>query len=238
MFYRKNGKGPVRIDKDVVWEGDASFTAYEFPIDYNGKRYTFMMPPVCGNLTLLDVAMVPPPQSAVATPTPPPPVESPAPTEQPVTVATSDEKTESAFGFPIIADIGYLYQFDPANYMLFRIGIEHAYSDTFSVIGMVGVSAKLDGTEGTSAFLIDLFANYNWTNWYGGVGLGGWITDGDSDVDHEDTDLDIILNFGRQVYEKQDSYTVDLFAEVRSAVDELDDFDLYGRIGAGVRIRF
>ncbi|WP_136806537.1 hypothetical protein [Desulfosediminicola flagellatus] len=242
MFYRKGGKGPVRIDKDVVWESDSNFSVYEFHVDKDGKRYTFVVPPVCGNLTLKTVAPAPlMPKSALKSPTPPTPVATPVvkdPAAAPADTMEDDTKKGQS-GFALVADIGYLHQLDPANHLLFRFGIEHAYTDNFSVIGLIGVSPKLDGTESTSALVIDMLANYTFNNaWFAAAGLGGWITDGDSDVDHEDTDLDIILNFGRQIYEAPESYNVQLFVEVRSAVDELDEFDLYGRIGGGVRIRF
>lgn len=269
MFYRKGGKGPVRIDKDVVWEADSTFSVYEFYIDKGGKRYTFIVPPVCGNLTLMNVTPAPlAPKAALKSPVPPSPVTPPMGTDPiaspaaatptgatPTGIAPTDvapaavvpagtdtmagDSKTSLFGFPLVADVGYLHQLDPANHLLFRIGIEHAYTDHFSVIGLVGVSPKLDGTESSSAFIIDMLANYNFDSaWFAGIGLGAWITDGDSDMDHEDTDLDIIVNFGRQIYEAPQSYKVQLFVEVRSGIDEIDEFDLYGRIGGGVRIRF
>ncbi len=271
MFYRKDGKGPVRIDRDVVWEPDSTFSVYEFHIDKDGKRYTFVVPPVCGNLTLKSVTQGPmEPKAALKSPVPPAAVDTPmvkdpmaTPTKDassdmasaaalPAAAATAAEMSEPAAadtmageskkgmiaGFPLVADIGYLHQLDPANHLLFRIGIEHAYTDHFSVLGMVGVSPKLDGTESTSAFVADIFANYNFNQWYAGIGLGAWITDGDSDIDDEDSDLDIILNFGRQIYEAPESYKLSLFIEIRSGIDELDDFDLYGRLGAGIRVTF
>jgi hypothetical protein len=226
MFYRKKGKGPVRIDKDVVWEADQSFSVYEFYIDQGDNRYTFVVPPVCGNLTLKDVTPVPPkPIAAVASPTPPPVV---APPEEEVAKAT----------IPLVIDAGYLHQLDPANHLLLRIGLEHYFDDNISVLGMIGASPKLDGTESSSAFIADVFINYNWPKMWAGIGLGAWITDGDSDIDDEDSDLDIILNAGHLIYDKPDSYDVSVFVEVRSGIDELDDFDLYGRLGAGLRVRF
>jgi hypothetical protein len=227
MFYRKKGKGPVRIDKDVVWEANQSFSVYEFYVDQDNSRYTFIVPPVCGNLALKNIMPVPPkPLAEVAAPTP-----------APVVVAAPEEKVEKAT-IPIVVDAGYLHQLDPANHLLLRVGLEHYFNENVSVLGMIGVSPKLDGTESSSAFVADVFANYNWPKMWVGIGLGAWITDGDSDLEHEDSDFDIILNAGHLIYEKPDSYNVSVFVEVRSGLDELDEFDLYGRLGAGLRVHF
>lgn len=85
MFFRKNGTGPLRIDKDVTWDADTPFTGFEFTIDSNGNRYTFVVPEKCGNLALKGVSAIPAvaPTPAPA-PAPTPVVEKPAP--QPVAV--------------------------------------------------------------------------------------------------------------------------------------------------------
>jgi hypothetical protein len=59
MFGRKDGKGPVRVAKDVTWVNKSSFSAYQFHIDSNGQRYTFIVPLVCGNLTLSGITNAP-----------------------------------------------------------------------------------------------------------------------------------------------------------------------------------
>ena len=51
MFGRKDGKGPIRLAKDVTWINKSSFSAFQFYIDSNEKRYTFIVPLVCGNLS-------------------------------------------------------------------------------------------------------------------------------------------------------------------------------------------
>lgn len=229
MFYRKNGKGPVRVDKVWVWEADTPFKALEFYIDDQDQRYTFAVPLICGNLALKDISPIPAP--VVVAPTPEPVKEAP------VEAAVAPVEEEAA-GWPIVMDLGYLYQVDPANHLVFRVGLEHEFNENFSILGMIGAAPKLSGTDGTSAFIADVFANYNWDRVFVGLGLGAWITDGDSDNSAEDSDLDLIFNLGTRVYEKPESYDVSAFLEVRSGVDELDEFDLYGIVGAGIRIRF
>ncbi len=59
MLFRHNGTGPVKAVKDVTWGGKTSFNAFRFSIDKNGQRYMFVVPAVCGNLSLMDVAAAP-----------------------------------------------------------------------------------------------------------------------------------------------------------------------------------
>lgn len=61
MFFRKKGKGRVRVDKDVVWEGNDPIDGYEFTIDSNNQRHTMTVLPVCGNLSLLGSGPIPAP---------------------------------------------------------------------------------------------------------------------------------------------------------------------------------
>ncbi|MCJ7801651.1 MAG: hypothetical protein MUP82_04760 [Candidatus Marinimicrobia bacterium] len=71
MFGRKDGKGPIRLAKNVTWVNNSSFSAFQFHIDSNEKRYTFIVPLVCGNLTLSGVTNAPiviPPVVEVAAP--------------------------------------------------------------------------------------------------------------------------------------------------------------------------
>jgi len=69
MLFRKNGTGPVTAIKDVTWEGEAPFDAYRFYIDKDGQRYQFVVPAVCGNVSLSSVEAIPQPvnQSPVCT---------------------------------------------------------------------------------------------------------------------------------------------------------------------------
>jgi len=232
MFYRRNGQGPVLIDRDVVWESDKPFTGFEFFIDHNGQRYTFVVPLACGNLALMGIGPIPAPVPVAAPVTPPaaPVAAEPTPQPAPMPVAAA-----SPLGF--VVDLGYLYQADPAHYLLIRGGIEYAINDNLSVLGMIGAAPKLEGIDGKTAFVADLMLNYNWEKMFAGIGVGAWLTGGDSDLDTEDNDLDLILDVGYQIYQ-QESYKLDGFVELRSAVDEISDFDLYGRVGAGLRVRF
>ncbi len=227
MFYRKNGKGSVRVDSNVVWESDDPIRSYEFYVDSNGMRYTLAVPPICGNPALVGFGPAP------AAPVPPPVVTAVEPEPAPV-VAPSVEPRR----FPFLADVGYLQMLDPAHHLLLRVGMEFPLADNFSVIGMIGGAPKLSGEDGTSAFIADVFANYTVSRFYVSLGVGAWLTDGDDDIKSEDSRFDLIVNVGTRIFGEPDSFNTSVFLEARSGIDELDEFDLYGRLGAGLRFRF
>ena len=86
MLFKRKKNGRVAVLKDVTWAGAASFDAFRFDIDKDGKRYEFLVPAVCGNLTLRSIAAIPPPPAPVAAPVPPPPpatMAAPAPPPPP-----------------------------------------------------------------------------------------------------------------------------------------------------------
>lgn len=239
MFYRKKGKGPVRVDKDVVWEGKEPMRGYSFPVDIDDKRYTMLVAPACGNLALAGVGPVP---VAVAPVIQPAETTGEAPGGAPGTGDAPQQLDEavvdSESGFPLLFDLGYLHQLDPAHYLIFRVGLEYYLTDSVSLIGMVGAAPHIDGTDGESAFVVDVFANYNFSRFWIGLGLGAWLTSGDSDIDAEDSDLDVIFNMGARLFGEPDQFNTSLFVEARSGVDELDEFDYFGRFGLGLRFRF
>ncbi|RPH43262.1 MAG: hypothetical protein EHM86_01440 [Desulfobulbaceae bacterium] len=58
MLFRTNGTGPVTVVRDVTWNGEAAFEAFSFSIVMQGQRYGFIVPAVCGNLSLRTVDTV------------------------------------------------------------------------------------------------------------------------------------------------------------------------------------
>ena len=92
LFKSKTKNGRVTVLKQVAWRGAAPFDAYSFHIDKDEKRYEFIVPAICGNVTLHYIAPIPP--APVAAPAPvapapvvaaaPPPAPAPAPAAAPV----------------------------------------------------------------------------------------------------------------------------------------------------------
>lgn len=137
-----------------------------------------------------------------------------------------------------LADLGYYNMPDPGNFLFGRVGMEYKFNEQFGVLGMIGAAPHIDGIDGESAFLIDVIGEYTVGRFFIDLGLGGWISDGDEDLDTEDSQLDVIAGVGARVFGEPDSFNTSLFIEVRAAVDEFDDFVDYGRFGFGVRFRF
>ncbi|BHH84032.1 hypothetical protein [Desulforhopalus sp. 52FAK] len=239
MFFKKKGKGAVRVAKDVTWVNEKPFQGFKFDIDHEGQRYTFGVPLGCGNIALMGVQPVPvvvPPPVAVV---PPPPV---AVEEEPVVAAP----VVAASPFRFIVDAGYYRQFDPAHYLFGRVGLEYVINEQFSVLGLVGGAPKIEGYDGASAFTADLLGEYSFgSRYYVDLGVGGWITDGDDSSDDpnfdpraEDSQFEAIAGFGARVYGEPEDVNASLFVEIRSAFDELGQLYDYGRFGVGVRVRF
>jgi len=137
-----------------------------------------------------------------------------------------------------LADLGYYRQFDPANYVFGRVGMEYKFTEQFALIGLIGGAPELNGGDGASAFLADLLAEFSFSRYFVDLGIGGWITNGDSDIPEENSQLDMIAGFGARVFGEPDKFNASVFVEARSAFDEMDELYKYGRFGVGVRFRF
>jgi hypothetical protein len=224
--------GSVRVVSDMTWGGRRSLPAYEFSIYSNGSRYIFAVPLACGNLALKEIISG----------------EGGSVVDGGGYVQSSGQVgCITCYGFRFVADVGYLHQSDPADYLLLRAGVEHSVSNRLSFLAMVGGAPHLDGTDGDDAILLDFLLQYDWfrfmfgNQWsqaFVGVGLGGWITSGDDNLEAEDTDIDLIANIGARIYGRPETFNASLFLEARSGLDELDTLGEYGRFGAGLRMRF
>lgn len=218
MLYRKKGKGKVRVVKDVTWGGAAAFDAYRFYIDNAGTRYNFVVPLACTNIALMNtggVPTTPPPPPPIAKTPPPPPVVKPF-----------------KHWVPVI-DVGFWRQFDPANYMGIRGGVEYRFNQSISLLGMVGGLIKLDGDDGASAFTVDGIVNFTMDPVFIGVGIGYRLAEED-----DDSQFDVIFDVGSRVYGNPDEFNISIFAEARIAVSEMDDLTTFSRFGLGLRFKF
>lgn len=131
----------------------------------------------------------------------------------------------------LLADFGVMYQGDPATYLLFRLGYDYRLRDNFSILGMIGFAPVVHGDDDTNSGLVDLTGIYHYKRMYLGAGVGFWYSSDDERVD-------FILNAGYRIFGERDQRNISLFIEGRSAFDEFDDLDKYGRIGAGLRFQF
>ncbi len=231
MLYKKNGT--VKVTKDVTWGAEEPFDAFKLHVDADGKRYNIVVPWACGNIALKDISAPPAPVVVAPVAPTPAPKEVVAAPVAPV-APMADEFIKNRF----VADIAFMYQFDPASYLQARVGMEHRFNENFSILGLVGAAPKLHGYDGSSAIVADVLANYRWDAFFVSLGLGAWLTNGDSDLKAENSQLDVIADLGYRVWGEDNGKNAELFLEVRSGVEELDEIDMYGRFGAGVRFRF
>lgn len=133
-------------------------------------------------------------------------------------------------GGPVV-DLGIARLFDPANFILARVGYELPVAKDIYLLGMIGGFLKVDGSDGDSAGVIDLTANWRWLGPASlGLGLGYWAG--------EDSKLDIIANIGFMVFGDPRKFNGSLFFEMRAATNELDELDSQGRYAIGLRFRF
>jgi len=106
MLFKNKKNGRVVVLKDVTWGGKAPFDAYQFTIDEDGKRYVFLVPGVCGNVTLRSVAMIPSPTASAPVAAPAPPTPAPAPvaaTAPPAPVAAPAPPPPAPAAAPVAA---------------------------------------------------------------------------------------------------------------------------------------
>jgi len=59
MMFKRGRK--VMVKKDVIWAGKKPMLAYNFTIFRDGKLYEFIVPKICGNISLKSVSDVPAP---------------------------------------------------------------------------------------------------------------------------------------------------------------------------------
>ncbi len=59
MLFKKGKK--VQVKNDVIWAGKKPITAYNFTIFRDGKLYEFIVPKICGNISLKNISEVPAP---------------------------------------------------------------------------------------------------------------------------------------------------------------------------------
>jgi hypothetical protein len=295
MMFKRGKK--LYVEKDLIWAGKEPFTAYRFVITRDNKEHVFIVPKICGNISLKSVSELPPP------PPPTPPANQPPtcdlqvnPTEayagELITLDASGSKDpdgqivsvkftinyengnlleEKVLDAPpwiyetrikkagtfkiaavvkddagaeingetcmrevflkkrgfIVGDLGILYMPDPATWLVLRAGYMYKFSESVSIIGLVGVAPEIssDDLEST-AILADVNLTFWLSKFWIGPGVGLFYTS-------EKTRFDFILNTGF-MFAKH----VGLFLEGRVAFDEFSDIKTRSRYGGGLRIIF
>jgi opacity protein-like surface antigen len=148
-----------------------------------------------------------------------------------ITVASTNKIVATTRIGNFVADAGYMYLVDPAEYLLFRVGYDYYLNDSFSILGMVGAAPVIGGNDDTDSFIVDITGVYRLQRTYYSAGVGIWNSSTDDRVD-------VIVNVGYRFYGQADQFNISAFVEGRGAFDQLDELADYGRIGAGLRFQF
>lgn len=249
MIYKKKGK--VAVSRDVVWSGKAPFQAYRMVVRHNDRDYEFIMPKICLNISLKEIAeppkvMAPPPplkeepkgalpprEPEAKIPETAPPTPTPVPTPPALAPGGPDSgepKAAAKKGF-IVADFAPLMRFDVSAFGMGRVGYRYKFTDQLALTGLVGFAALIRGENDNPAFLADAIFTYHPSKRiYLGAGAGLWASS-------EDSKGDLILEVGFPVIDSEYP-KFEFFVEGRSAFDQFGDWTKYGRVGAGLRILF
>lgn len=147
-------------------------------------------------------------------------------------IAATPEKATVAKSYPghFLTDIAIMHQHDLA-YLPLRVGYDYRFSGSFSILSMLGGAPVLDGNGDDASIMADVTANYHQQRLFLGAGIGAWH----SSVDDR---IDVIVNAGYRLYGEVDQFNISLFIEGRAAVDQLDELNDHGRLGAGLRFQF
>jgi len=140
----------------------------------------------------------------------------------------------------ILVDAGSFWLADPAHFLVVRLGYEYRLDERFSLVGIAGIFAKVAGNDdGASGFTVDGLFNFRTqSGFFTGMGVGAWISDGDTDLESQDNDIDLVVNIGQRIFGDAEAFNTSVFAEARVAFDEIDDFVDYSRFGIGLRFQF
>lgn len=262
MAYRPNAKKgnrtPSRLER-VRWAGKQSFRAFLFRVTTSSRIYTFVVPKVCGNLSLMSVREIaraevpapppppPPPPAPPAPrpeppPPPPPPAAAPPPQAPPPIVAKP-----SAVSFFFEGDVGKDRRVRPIEgsnlefaqcspLLGLKFGVAKRFENDVELAGVVGAAISLvndDRKVKQSALFIDVELNkYLASGAFIGTGLSLW------DLTRSSTFTPAwLLHFGVPLG-KSDKYPVFLIGEGRLFFDHVGDIANNYQVWGGVRVHF
>jgi hypothetical protein len=150
----RNRDGKTKLTGRVQWFGKEVIKAYIFKIEYVNRSYWFLVPKLCGNISLWKIEELEiieeekikefPPRISeppVQKPNPPkpsePPAQKPKPTEPPVII-----KKESNMDFFAGAGIGGFYSCF-MEYGTVELGVRRRVSNWVDVLASIGVGAPI-----------------------------------------------------------------------------------------------
>jgi len=235
MMFRRLGKGPVAVAKNLVWGAKAPFDAFQFVIQKDGNNYNMIVPWGCGNIALMDVAAAPevpcPPPVAVA-PTPAPVAPPPAP---------------KGNGGPFVI-LGYEHQVADGKYIFGKVGYDFDITDRFHLLPSFDLYGHVGGDDGETSVSLDLLASYYVVpdTFALGIGVGFWpgqlLTRDQYNKRHDygdDNNFDLILAAYYNLPMKWFGAQPAIYVEGREDFERFNgDWNKTIRYGGGLMVRF
>ncbi len=129
-----------------------------------------------------------------------------------------------------IADVGYLRQEDPREFIPIRIGYQYKITDIFRISAAGGAAITLSDSDYGTPIIADLTLLYYPSRFFLGAGVGLWYVE-------DDTKADLVVNTGFDLV-KTEKLSGALFIEGRVGFNEFDQISDLGRIGVGFRLSF
>lgn len=259
MAHRPRGTAPVLL-RNIRWAGTRPFRAFLFRVTEGDRTYTFVVPKVCGNVSLLHMeerpraavvvppAFVPPPPPPVAAPVL---VETPAPRPEPASAQTAFQATAPAAAvssprFFVDGLFGKERRVRPIDGAIeagqcsplagVKLGVAKRFQNDWEIAGTVGAAISLvsdDDKVREHALFVDVEANkYVGGNVFLGLGLSLW------DVTHSDTLTPAALVHVGLPVAPDAKWPVYFLVEGRVFFDGVDDVANNYQFWGGVRIRF
>jgi len=263
MLFRKKGKGPVIVTKDVTWGGAGALDAFRFYIDSRDQRYEFIVINRCGNMALKQFAKIPapmpaaPPKAAAPPPAPMPAAPPKAAAPPPAPMPAAPDKVAPPPPAPMPAAPPKAAVLPPPAPMpaakfpggfVADAGFSHQIDPAGYLFARVGYEIPLYDKLSLAAFVGGSFRIYGTDggsafiadaildyHWWNRLsfGVGAGFWSGNGGQ------VDLIANLGYLVYGKPDSFNTTLFLEARSKIDELNsNMREQARLGLGLRFRF
>ncbi len=260
MAHRPRGAEPALL-RNIRWAGAKPFKAYLFRVTEGDRTYTFVVPKICGNVSLMHmeerpravvaapVAFVSPPPPAppavvapMAKAPPPPPAPAVVQTAAPISTLAAVRSTpffvDGLYGKerrvrPIDGDLE-AGQCSPLAGV--KLGIAKRLSNGWEIGGAVGAAISLvagDDKVRENALFVEVEVNkFVGHGFFLGAGLSLW------DVTHSDTFAPAaMVHLGLPVAPNA-RFPVYFLVEGRAFLDSLDDIDNNYQFWGGVRVRF
>lgn len=245
--------------RDVRWAGAKPFSAFLFRVTNAGRVYTFVVPKLCGNISLMSVedvpraaVVVPPPAPA---PPPPPPAPAPEPTPAivppppapmpmvqapaPPVAISSPFFVDALFGKdrrtrPIEGTDLDFAQCSPLFGL--KVGVGKRFQNDWEVAGAVGLAVSLvraDDKVQEHALFADVELNkYLSGGAFLGTGLSMW------DLNHSDTLTPALMLHAGVPLNGAAKIPVYFLVEGRLFFDHIDDIQNNYQFWGGLRVRF